>query len=104
MTDQRRRETRYPEQVAVRISTGLRDRLEALADRDMVSLGIVLRRTLEAGLPLVEAQGSEQSAMAQARDWWSGLDNDRRTDWQKRLPGRKGRELIAEAWRQTHGL
>ena len=101
----RRREAPYPVQVAVRIPAELKDRLDALADRDFVSLGIVLRQALEAGLPLLEAQESWKSTMEQARDWWSGLDIDQRGMWQKRLPNRlTGRELIVEAWQQANGL
>ena len=102
----RRRENRYSAQITARIADDLKTRLEALADQELVSLGIIVRRVIEAGLPVVEKgeDGERQSAMAEARDWWAGLDNGLRGSLQKRLAPLKGRELIAEAWKQTHGL
>ena len=106
----RRRETRYPETISACVSEQLKARLDALADQDQVSLGIVIRRCLEAGIGPIERGGDpvRQLLMAEARAWWAGLDNEQRDMWQNRLPGLKGRELIAEAWKaetwhQTQG-
>ena len=98
----RRRERRYAGFVGARVSAEVEDRLNALADRDGVVLGIIVRRVLDAGLPLVEAsddgKARARAAMAEARMWWEERTPDQRRAWQMRLPGLKGRELIASAW------
>ena len=106
----RRRETRYPETISACVSEQLKARLDALADQDQVSPGIVIRRCLEAGIGQIERGGdaASRAKMAAARDWWAGLNRKQRDMWQNRLPGLKGRELIAEAWKaetwhQTQG-
>ena len=84
------------------MSADVEDRLNALADREGVVLGIIVRRVLDAGLPLVEVpddgKAGARAAMAEARIWWEGLPPEQRRAWQKRLPGLKGRKLIASAW------
>ncbi len=102
----RRRESRYPAIVGVRVSNDIRQRLEALADQERTALGIIVRRALAAGLPLIEngEAGAEQSAMDQARNWWQGLGNRQRNDWQRRVAPLTGRQMIAEAWKQANGL
>ena len=107
---QRRRERRYEALVGVRVPLAMKDRLEALADQERASLGIVIRRCLEAGIDQIERGGdaASRAMMADARDWWAGLNRTQRAVWQSRLPGLKGRDLIAEAWKaetwhQTQG-
>ena len=87
-------------------STSWTARLDALADQDQVSPGIVIRRCLEAGIGQIERKGdaASRAKMAAARDWWAGLNRKQRDMWQNRLPRRKGRDLIAEAWQQVQGL
>ncbi len=76
--------------------------MNALADRESVALGIIVRRVLAAGLPLVEVpdidKAGARAAMAQARIWWEDLPPDQRRAWKARLPGLKRRKLIASAW------
>ena len=102
----RRRHIRYPATVVARVSQDTRERIEALADQDMMALGRIVRRALEAGLPLIENGEVEpqQSAMDQARNWWQGLGHRQRNDWQRRVAPLTGREMIAEAWKQVQGL
>lgn len=98
----RERERRYAGFVGARVSADVEHRLNALADREGVVLGIIVRRVLDAGLPLIEApddgKAGTRAAMAEARTWWEDLPLDQRRAWQKRLPGLKGRKLIASAW------
>ena len=102
----RRRESRYPAQITARIAGDVKARLEALADQELVAVGIIVRRAIEAGLPVIEGSATDtarRSAMEAARDWWGDLDNRARGAWQKRLAPLRGRELIAEAWKQSRG-
>lgn len=103
---ERRREQRYPETISACVPSRLRARLDALADQEGVTLGIIVRRVLDAGIAQVErgGDGVRQAEMAEARDWWATLTPEQRSAWQTRLPDLKGRELIAEAWRQARGV
>ena len=103
---QRQRENRYSAQITARIPDALKERLEALADQELLALGIIVRRVLEAGLPVIEKgeDGSRQSAMEAARQWWQSMDNAQRITWQKRVAPLKGREMIAAAWKQSQGI
>ena len=102
---QRQRERHYEAFVGVRVPESVKDRLDALADRERVALGIIVRRVLEAGLPVIERGegGARNAMMAEARTWWEGQTPDQRRAWHKRLPGLKGRDLIAGAWTQARG-
>ena len=99
-TGKRARETRYPAHVAARVSASTAAGLEALADREGVALGIVVRRILDAGLRAVET--ARQSALDEARRWWEALDKHQRREWRQRLAPLNGRDLIGQAWRQAH--
>ena len=106
MATGRRRESRYPASIAARITQDTMERIEALADRDLVAVGIIVRRALEAGLPVIERgeDGSRQSGMEQARNWWQGLAAGERNAWQRRVAPLAGRDMIAAAWKQAQGL
>ena len=76
----RRRESRYPAQITARIAGDVKARLEALADQELVAVGIIVRRAIEAGLPVIEGSAADiarRSAMEDARDWWGGLEQPR---------------------------
>ena len=45
----------------------------------------------------------EPVSAEEIRVWWEGQTPDQRSAWQKRLPGLKGRDLIAGAWTQARG-
>ena len=52
----RRREIRYDTPISGRIPAALKARLDAIADRNEITLGAVLRQVIEAGLPVVETE------------------------------------------------
>ena len=66
---QRQRERHYEAFVGVRVPEFVKDRLDALADRERAALGIIVRRVLEAGLPVIERGegGARKAMMAEAR-------------------------------------
>ena len=58
----RRRESRYPAQITARIAGDVKARLEALADQELVAVGIIVRRAIEAGLPVIERHRRQRCA------------------------------------------
>ena len=63
----RRREIRYDAPISGRIPVALKARLDAIADRNEIALGAVLRQVIEAGLPVVESERLGYSAGVSTR-------------------------------------
>ncbi len=55
-----RREIHYPERFTVSVSTATREELRALAAELGLSPGIVARRALEAGLPVLRSEACDR--------------------------------------------
>lgn len=50
---------KYTKQLAIRLSPEQKERLEAVADRDEVSVGSVMREAIDAGLDLWESEPAQ---------------------------------------------
>jgi len=96
----RRREIRYDTPISGRIPAALNARLDAIADRNEITLGAVLRQVIEAGLPVVETETSDAGIDAEdVRFWWDGLSARERSKWGKRLRHIDGNAFKTEAYR-----
>ncbi|WP_420584033.1 hypothetical protein [Ruegeria sp.] len=111
----RRRKSRFPASLALRVSDAMKAEVEALADALDEDAAEIVRRALAEGLPLLAQPESRMFADAPVGDcadepgsedeiriWWDGLTARERKNWGRGLHHIDGaRAFRAEAYRQA---
>lgn len=116
MVRRRRRKSRFPAALALRVSDAMKTEIDALADALDEDAAEVVRQALEAGLPLLTqpdsgvpsdpVPGSGDDPQPEIEDkiqqWWKSQTPRERKNWGKRLRHIDGvKAFRAEAYRQA---